>query len=77
MHHMEILRKSRSWTLLGRFAAVAALEMRLGKHPNKVLLLQALAKHRLSRFDSLLDRILSELLISGECCTCACVIICL
>ena len=49
---------------------MAALEMRLGKHPNKVLLLQALAKHRLSRFDSLLDRILSELLISGgsPCC---------
>ena len=42
--------------------------MRLGGHPNKLLLLEALAKQKLSRFDSLLDRILSELLISGAAC---------
>lgn len=39
--------------------------MRLGHHPHKLELMRAMAKRKLDKFDTFVDKLLNELLITG------------
>lgn len=57
-----------AWVCEGcnRFAAAVKLEKQLADIPEKEHLLRALQKRRLNRYDGFLDRILTELYITGK-----------
>ena len=48
-----------------RFMAAVALERQLAANPHKALLLRALVKKRTGAFDGMLDRLQTELFITG------------
>ena len=50
----------------GRLAAAVELEIRLANHPHKLALMEAMAKKQLDHFDSFIDKLLNELLITGR-----------
>lgn len=49
-----------------RFIALVKLEQKLADNPNKKLLMEAIAKKRLGQFDSFLDHLHTEMIITGR-----------